>query len=105
MFRLFNWCKSLFHGEERQIYGEDELKTLAKNHRYFRNKRVSDIASLIVIVVLILFAVALVVQYVTDVSFRSFVVQQVENNFSALIVAVLFIAGIRYSSKGNDDDQ
>jgi ABC-type sulfate transport system permease component len=91
--------------EKDRFTAEAELQTLALNHKYFRNKRVSDMVAALFMVLPLLLATALVVEYVRDPSFRAFVIEKVEENFSGLIVALLTIAGIRYSaSNGNGNE-
>jgi hypothetical protein len=103
MSRLFNSLRSWF-GKEQQIYNEAELQVLKLNHKYFRNKRVSDMVANIIVLLLILLSVALVVEYVSDPSFRAFVIQKIEENLSGLIFSLFVIAGIKWTSTNGKDD-
>jgi hypothetical protein len=103
MSPIFSWLKALVTRGERQIFAEGELRTLELNHKYFRNKRLSDVAAIICAVLFVLAATAMVVEYVQNPAFHVFIVQKVQENFSAVIVALLTVGGIRFSMPKNVD--
>jgi len=105
MSLLFSLLRSISVRKERQIYSEDELKTIELNDKYFRHKHLGDIAAFIVGLFIILVSVAIVFEYLQSTIFHDFIVGQIRENFSAVVVMILTVAGVRLSMPKNNNHE
>jgi len=93
---------SRFRKLPKRIYTDKELKQLSDNDGYWRGKIIRDVAMYIVCVLFAALAIALMYQYIIDQSFRSFILEQIKQNFIAIIFFVLALLGIKVTSSKKD---
>src|SRR4051812_10251019 len=93
MSPLFN-----LHKTAKQVYNDDELQQLTENDGYRRGKQIRDVLTYVFCVLIVLLAIALVWEYITDPTFKVFILAQVKDSFKGIIFFVLAMLGIKYNS-------
>jgi len=87
---------SLFHRNKTPIKlrNEIELEQLKMNDDYDRLKSIKDFFMLVLMIITLLLLIALVIEYIKNSSFKSFVLSLIEQNASGIIFYILTIVGI-----------
>ncbi len=97
MSPLFNFRK-----EPKQIYTDDGLEQLTQNDGYWRVKLLRDVITYVACGLIVLFAVAIIYEYIFDLAFRNFVIGEIKDSFEGIVFFVLSMIGITYNIKGKN---
>jgi hypothetical protein len=97
MSPLFN-----FHREPQPIYSDDELKQRKRNYEYRQKKFLKDIIMYSTCALILAITILIIIELCYSVSFRNFIVSQIENSFTGIIFSILTIFGITINNKNSN---
>ena len=92
MFRIFRFL----NGGGRELLSDADLQQREKNDKYKRSKRLSDFAVGVFFLLIIGIGIVVVTQYVSDPSFKAFIMDEIKQNFTGIIFTILALAGVKY---------
>lgn len=84
---------------DKQIYSEDELVIKRQNDDYLVKKVVKFTVLGLFVLVLVFFAVSLCIEYIKNPETKALINDVILQNFSAIILAGLYILGINVLKK------
>ncbi len=97
MFRLFRSRNK----KPQPVYNEQELIKRSKTDGYRRSKLLTDVLIYTISGLIILFSIALLYQYIVDVTFRNFILDQFKESIKGIIFFILSIGGVKLINTKN----